>query len=108
MRRAEYTVTGVGSSNPYAIDNYISPNNLGMAVIVSGTITYKVQYTFDNIYADNYVAASGNWFDHPTLVGSSSANSNIAYPVMAVRLTNTSGTGTATFVIIQAGGGGRA
>lgn len=108
MRRAEFTVTGTGSSNPYALDTYISPNNLGLAVIVSGTITYKVQYTFDNIYANDYVPASGNWFDHPTLTGSSSANSNIAYPVMAIRLTNTAGTGSATLVIIQAGGGGRA
>jgi hypothetical protein len=108
MRPAVLTVTGVGSSNPYAVDTYISPNNMGMAVIVSGTITYKVQYTFDNIYANNYVPASGNWFDHPTLAGSASANSNIAYPVTAIRLTNTAGTGTATLTIIQAGGGGRA
>lgn len=107
MRRTQYTVTGVGSSNPYAVDTYISPNNLGLAVIVSGTITFKVQYTFDDIYADNYVASSGTWFDHPSLTGSASANSNIAYPVMAVRLTNTAGTGSATLVIIQAGGGVR-
>ncbi len=106
MRPIVFTVTGVGSSNPYPVDTYISPSNMGLAVIVSGTITYKVQYTFDDVFASNYVAASGNWFDHPTLTGSTSANSNIAYPVTAIRLTNTAGTGTATLTIIQAGGGG--
>jgi hypothetical protein len=108
MRRAEFTVTGVGSSNPYVLDSYISPNNLGLAVIVSGTITYKVQYTFDDVFASGYMPASGTWFDHPTLTGSASLNSNIAYPVMAVRLLTTAGSGSATLVIIQAGGGGRA
>jgi len=78
---------------------------MGMAVVVSGTITYKVQYTFDNVFAAGYTPSSGNWFDHPTLVGSASGNSNIAYPVNGIRLITTAGTGTATLTIIQAGGG---
>lgn len=108
MRPAVFTVTGVGSSNPYPVDTYISPSNMGLAVIVSGTITYKVQYTFDDVFAAGYSPASGNWFDHPTLTGSTSANSNVAYPVTALRLTTTAGSGSATLTIIQAGGGGLA
>ena len=108
MRSVVLLVTGVGASNPYAVDTYISPSNMGLAVIVSGTITFKVQYTFDDVFAKNYVASSGNWFDHPTLVGSASGNSNIAYPVTGIRLLTTAGTGTATLTIIQAGGGGNA
>ena len=104
MRPVVFTVTGVGNSNPYTVDTYISPSNMGLAVIVTGTITYKVQYTFDNMFASNYVAASGNWFDHPTLVGSASGNSNIAYPVTGIRLSTTACTGSATLTIIQAGG----
>jgi hypothetical protein len=107
MRPAVFTVTGVGSSNPYVVDTYISPSNMGLAVIVTGTITYKVQYTFDNLFASGYVASSGNWFDHPTLVGSTSSNSNVAYPVTGIRLLTTAGTGSATLTIIQAGGGGK-
>jgi len=108
MRPVVLLVTGVGASNPYAVDTYISPSNMGLAVIVSGTITYKVQYTFDDVFARGYVASSGNWFDHPTLVGSASGNSNIAYPVTGIRLLTTAGSGTATLTIIQAGGGGNA
>jgi len=106
MRRAEFTVTGVGNANPYPVDTYISPSNMGLAVIVTGTITYKVQYTFDDVFASGYSPASGYWFDHPTLVGSSSANSNVAYPVTAIRIITTAGTGSVNFIIIQAGGGG--
>lgn len=108
MRPVIFSVTGVGNSSVYAVDNYISPSNMGLAVVVSGTITYKVQYTFDDVFAAGYTPASGNWFDHPTLTGSASLNSNIAYPVTGIRLSTSAGTGTATLTIIQAGGGGNA
>ena len=105
MRQVVLTVTGVGDSQPCPVDTYISPSNMGLAVIVTGTITYKVQYTFDNVFASGYSPATGNWFDHPTLVGSASGNSNIAYPVTAIRLITTAGSGSAALTIIQAGGG---
>jgi hypothetical protein len=103
MKPVNLSVTGVGNSAVFAVDNYVAPANMGMAVVVTGTITYKVQYTFDNIFATGYDPTSGTWFDHPTLVGTTSANSNIAYPVTGIRLTTTAGTGTATLTIIQAG-----
>lgn len=105
MRPVNLTVTGVGTSNVFPVDTYVAPTNMGLAVIVTGTITYKVQYTFDNVYAAGYspTAGSSNWFDHPTLVGSASANSNIAYPVTGIRLATTAGSGSATLTIVQAG-----
>jgi hypothetical protein len=105
MKSVNLSLTGVGNSAVFAVDNYVAPANMGMAVVVTGTITYKVQYTFDNIFAAGYdpTAGTSTWFDHPTLVGTSSANSNIAYPVTGIRLITTAGTGTATLTIIQAG-----
>lgn len=110
MRPVTITISGVSNSNPVPIDSYVSPSNLGMAVIVTGTTTYKVQYTFDDVFAKGYdpTAGTSTWFDHPTLVGSASLNSNIAYPVTAVRIITTAGTGSVKLVIIQAGGGGLA
>jgi hypothetical protein len=108
MRQVNLSITGIGNSNVYPVDTYISPSNMGLAVIVSGTITYRVQYTFDDVFAKGYTPAAGTWFDHPTLTGSTSLNSNIAYPVTGIRLTTSAGTGTATLTIVQAGGGGNA
>lgn len=111
MRPVVISITGSPrNSNVVPIDNYISPANMGMAVVVSGTITFKVQYTFDDVFAKDYdpTAGTSTWFDHPTLVGSASVNSNIAYPVTGIRLITNAGTGTATLTIIQAGGGGNA
>lgn len=103
MRPVTLTIVAVANSPVYAVDTYVSPSNLGLAVIVTGTITYKVQYTFDDVFAAGYVPTSGNWFDHPTLVGSASGNSNIAYPVSGVRITSSAGTGSAALTIIQSG-----
>jgi hypothetical protein len=103
MKSVNLSLTGVGNSAVFAVDNYVAPANMGMAVVVIGTITYKVQYTFDNIFAAGYDPTAGTWFDHPPLVGTTSSNSNIAYPVTGIRLTTTAGTGTATLTIIQAG-----
>ena len=107
MRPFVTTVLGVGGSNVYAPDTYVSPFNMSLSVLVTGTVTYSVQYTFDDIYAKGYNPATGNWVDHPSLSAKSvSADSNIAYPVMGVRVNVTAGTGTARLTVIQAGGGG--
>ena len=114
MRPVVYTLSdasgGAKYSNVYPPDNYISPFNVALSVTVTGTVSYTVQYTFDDVFAKGYdpTAGTSTWFDHPTLVGSASVNSNIAYPVTGIRLITTAGTGTATLTIIQAGGGGNA
>lgn len=109
MRPVTYSITGVGNSAVYAADHYISPFNVALSVQVTGTITYTVQYTFDDVFAPGFSAASANWIDHPTLSAQTATkDSNIAYPVRGIRLKTTAGTGTATLTIIQAGGGGLA
>jgi len=109
MRPVILTLTGVGSSAVYPPDHYVSPFNLSLSVLVTGTITYSVQYTFDNVFDSGYVPASGNWVDHPSLTAKTTTlDSNIAYPVSGIRLVTTAGSGTARLVATQAGGGGLA
>jgi hypothetical protein len=89
------------------LDHYLTPFNVSLAVVVTGTITYTVQYTYDDVFAPNYNPATGNWLPHPSLTAQTATkDSNIAYPVRGVRLTTSAGTGTATLTVIQAGGGG--
>jgi hypothetical protein len=106
MRPVVYTVTGTGVSNVYPPDHYVSPFNVALSVLVSGTSNYTVQYTFDDVFAKGYNPATGNWVDHPTLTGVATADSNIAYPVRGIRIKANSGAGTSTLTAIQAGGGG--
>ena len=96
---------GVGSS-PWKLTNWhISPINIGLAVIVTGTVNYTVEYTYSdptNTYPDP------DGFPVPFPVTSlasktATADSNIIIPVAAVRLTINSGTGSAELIILQAG-----
>lgn len=109
MRPITYSVTGVGTSNVCPADHYVSPFNVALNVVVSGTVTYTVQYTFDDVFAANFNPSTANWTNHPSLTAQSvTKDSNIAYPVRGIRLNVSAGTGTATLTIIQAGGGGLA
>ena len=104
MKLFSQTQTGVGSSAIVPLDLYISPFNIGFGVVVSGTVTYTVQHTFDNVFASNYSISTGNWFNHPVVAGqTANADGNYAFPITAMRLTVTAGTGTATISAAQAG-----
>lgn len=110
MRPCVYTITGVGNSSVMAPDAYISPFSVAINVQVTGTVTYTVQYTFDNVFAAGYNPATGNWTNHAQLTAQTATkDANIAYPCTGIRLTTAGGsTGTAVITIIQAGGGGNA
>lgn len=104
MRRQVATVVGVAVSPPIIMDTYISPFNVGFGVVVTGTVTYSVQHTFDDVFAATYVPASGNWFNHPTVAAATTTqDGNYAFPVSAIRINVTAGTGSVNAVIIQAG-----
>ena len=107
MRPVYFTVTGTEKSVPCPMDRYISPTNVSLGVLVTGTANCTVQYTFDDVYAVGYDPNTGDWRNHPSLTSLTiSSDSNIAYPVSAIRIISNSGTGTSKLTIIQAGGGG--
>lgn len=110
MRPVVFTITdasaGAKVSNVYPPDNYVSPFNVALSVLVTGTVTYTVQYTFDDVFAANFNPASANYTNHPSLTAQTATkDSNIAYPVTGIRIQLSSGTGSVKFTAIQAGGG---
>jgi hypothetical protein len=91
-------------SAPVVLDVNKTPFNVAMQVLVTGTVNYTVQYTFDNVFAAGYVPASGNWTNHPTLAAlTATADSNLAFPAAAIRITQASGSGSVRLTTIQAG-----
>jgi hypothetical protein len=100
MRQQIATKTGIGSSNILATDLYISPFNVGFGVVATGTVTYTIQHTFDN----PQTVASPVWFSHPTIAAKTdNQDGNYAFPVAAIKVLVTAGTGSATMTLIQAG-----
>lgn len=104
MRIKTITQTGVGSTPIFPVNWRGGPGGfqVGLGAVVTGTATYTVQHCFDNVLAGE----TPTWFDHPTLVGQTgNKDSNYAYPITALRLTVTSGTGSVALHIVQAVGG---
>lgn len=97
MRPVTLAQTAAGSTNGYVASTYISPFNVGFGVVVSGTVNYTVQHTFDGT----------TWFPHPAIASQgTNQDGNYAFPVAQIRLTVNSGGGTATMTLIQAGPNG--
>lgn len=84
-----------------------APFAIGFGCVVTGTVNYDVEHTFDPPIRSmtTYNEASiPDVFDHSSVVGkTASSDGNYAFPVTAYRLTINSGTGTVEFSYIQAG-----
>jgi|SRR5215471_675241 len=98
MRPVTVTTTdasgGAKNSSPIPIDWIACPVNIGIGCIVTGTVNYSVQHSFDG----------SNWFENANISGSTAtADTNYAFPVLQVRLHQASGTGSVTMTLIQSG-----
>lgn len=92
MHRKYTTVTGVAVSNPVMVDSNLAPFNIGFGVtILSGTASYTVEHTFDDL-RDTTITPT--WFPHP-FVAAQTANKdgNYAMPITAYRLNVTVSSG---------------
>lgn len=100
MRQQTVSKTGTGSSSMLPMSLNTNPFNVGFGVVVTGTVNYTVQHTFDNPQE----VASPTWFSHPTVAAATtSQDGNYAFPVAGIKILVNSGSGTATMTVIQAG-----
>lgn len=101
MRPIVVSKTGAGSSATVPMDYFKNPFNVGIGVVVSGTVNYTIQHTFDDVQNP---LVTPTWFSHPSLASLAvNADGNYAFPVTAIKVLVNSGSGTATATIVQAG-----
>jgi len=93
------TIASVTTSAVLPMDYKQNPFNVGFAVVVSGTLTYSVEHTFDDILN----GATATWFPHSSIAAqTTSKDGNYAFPVTAIRLNVTAYTsGGATMTVLQ-------
>jgi hypothetical protein len=95
----------VASGPWYMPDRHLTPMTMGVAVVVSGTINYTVEYTFDNPN-NPYTGTFPTVFPLATMTSqTTNQDSTFTTPFYAVRVTQNSFTnpGTAKAVFIQSG-----
>lgn len=106
-RPIRVTVGSATTSGVIALDTYRTPFNVGIGCALSAgaSLTYSVQYTYDDVQANTFSAATATWYDHATLAAkTTSSDGNITVPVTAMRLNVTAWiSGTVTMTVIQAG-----
>jgi hypothetical protein len=90
MRRKSITLTATGPSQWIPLDYRQAPFNVSVsAEILSGSATYTVEHTFDDVLGTTgpFVA-----FPHTTLnAQTANKDGNYAFPVTAVRINLTAG-----------------
>ena len=103
---AYLTASNSAPSGVFAPNLHVTPFNIGLgAVVTSGSPTYRVEHTFDNIYAANFNPATATWFPHASVVNiaGTNADGNYAFPVQGLRVRVTAGTGAVRLTVLQAG-----
>lgn len=93
------TQTGTGTSAWIPVDHTQNNFAIGFGCVVSGTVTYDIEHTFDNIQSSSVTPTA---FKHSVLVGqSANRDGNYAFPIRAIRINVTAGTGSVTLTILQ-------
>lgn len=95
---------GAVASSPVPLDLYLTPFNVSLEALVTGTANYDVQFTEDDVFAAGYVPASGHWTSLAGITGATtSQQTTLVSPVTAVRILQNSGNGSVALRILQAG-----
>lgn len=94
---------GVGATPWINLDTLLNPFNLGIGAVVTGTINFSAQFTYDNP-SDPFTATLPTAFA-PTAWASKTATQEgaITIPARAMRLLVNSGDGTVKLIALQAG-----
>ena len=98
------TVTATGGSTPVPIDLRLFRGGVGIIVTVpdDSSATYDVEVTGNDLTTS---PTTYQWNKHDVLQGkSASANSNLAYPVTAIRLNPSSIVGSIVMAVVQVEG----
>lgn len=99
---------GATNSNVYVVDsNTMAGFQIGFGVIVTGTVSYTVQHTFDDIqglYGAPVLPTAAVWFDHASVAAqTANKDGNYAFPCTAIRIRQATGSGSTRMVVIQQG-----
>jgi len=99
MKVQTVSKTGTGSTDVIVINTNISPVNIGFAVVVTGTVNYSVQFTYD----DPAIGFT-TWFDDVSITSKTgNEDGSINFPITGIKVLVNSGTGSVVMNVVQAG-----
>ena len=106
MRRIAVSTSGSGTSAMVPLNIQNIEFKAAVGCIVTGTVNYTVQHTYDDVYSSTFSAATATWFNdaNAALVGATAnQEGTYAYPYTALQIKQNSGTGSVQMVVIEQG-----
>lgn len=95
---------GATHSTLYRPDINVETFSVALGVKVTGTVSYTVQHTFDDVWAASFDPSTATWFSHEDLVTkTANDDGNYSFPVRGIRLRQNSGSGSCSMIVIQGG-----
>lgn len=91
----------IGASAWVPMDTYRTPFSISCSAVISGSPTYNVEYTLDDV--QNTAITPTAYSDFLVTGATANTNSATTIPVTAVRVNITSGSGSVTLTVIQSG-----
>ncbi len=99
MKVQTVSKTGAGSTTAVVINTNVTPVNIGFAAVVTGTVNYSIQYSYD----DPAVGFT-TWFDDATITSKTgNEDGYINFPITGLKALVNSGTGSVVLNVVQAG-----
>jgi hypothetical protein len=99
MRPSVITQAATGTSAWFPVNYRADPFNAGFGCVITGSPTYTVEHTFDDVFDPTVTPTA---FPHATVAGATAnQNSNYAFPIRAIRLSVTAGTGSVSLTWLQ-------
>lgn len=98
--------SGTGTTPWKTLTPHVTSFNVSVAVVVSGTVNYTVNYTYDDVNLTVNPNSANPPIAWPVSLLSGQTTSRdtvLNFPVMAVNMVVNSGDGTATLYVLQSG-----
>lgn len=81
------------------INTNVTPVNIGFAAVVTGTVNYSIQFTYDDP-----VTGFTTWFDDTSITSKTgNEDGSILFPITGMKVLVNSGTGSVVLNVVQAG-----
>lgn len=99
QRTETYSNPGASTKASWNCDPSIAPFQVSIVCVVTGSVDYKLQYSYDVDTAD----ASSSWFDSATIPAgtTSTKEQQFTHPIAKIRLVFASGTGSVKMTMLQ-------
>lgn len=104
MQSITATQTGAGTSEVIGLDYFIAPFAVGLGAVVTGVVTFTIEYTMQDPMDAGFNPATASWFPVSGMTSiSATTGASLSVPCRGVRINVASGAGSVTLYVQQAG-----